>query len=53
MMFVYGTMANENEKVNVVMKRWKFDLDVEHEVLSSQSLAQVTRKEKQPQILVE
>jgi hypothetical protein len=53
MMFVYGAMASENEKVNVVMKTWKFDLDVEHEVLSSQPLAKVTRKEKQPQILVE
>jgi hypothetical protein len=53
MMFVYGAMANENEKVNVMMKTWKFNLNVKDEVLSSQPLAKVTRKEKQPQILAE
>jgi hypothetical protein len=38
-MFVYGAMASENEKVNVVTKTWKFNLDVEDEVLFSQPLA--------------
>jgi hypothetical protein len=52
MIFVCGAMASENEKVNVVMETWKFDLNVEDEVLSSQPLAKVTRKEKQPQILL-
>jgi hypothetical protein len=35
------------------MKKLKFDLDVEDEVLSSEPLAKMIRKEKKPQILVE